>query len=65
MRIRITGRVKWHGKQRQIEIFYDDLTKSWYAHQTINVEKLKAKGNKKAFVDVGRPVQIRHHLKEL
>ena len=53
MRIRITGRVKWHGKQRQIEIFYDDLTKSWHAYQTVEVEKPRAKGDKKAFVDVG------------
>ena len=53
MRIRITGKAKWHGKQGQLEILYDDLTKSWYSHQTIEVEKPEAKGYKKAFVDIG------------
>ena len=65
MRIRITGKAKWQGKQGQLEIFYDDLTKSWHAYQTVEVEKHKAKGDKRALVDVGRPVQIKHHLKEL
>ena len=32
-----------------MEIFYDDLTKNWYAHQTIEVEKPEAKGYKRAF----------------
>ena len=55
LRIRITGEIKWKGKQGRLEIFYDDLTGRWYAYQSVEVNQPSATSpsRKRAFVDLG------------
>jgi len=55
LRIRITGEIRWRGKQGRLEIFYDDLTGRWYAYQSVEVNQPSATSlsGKKAFVDLG------------
>jgi len=54
LRIRITGEIRWKGKQGRLEIFYDDLTGRWYAYQSVEVNQPSATSpEKKAFVDLG------------
>ena len=54
LRIRITGEIKWKGKQGRLEIFYDDLTGRWYAYQSVEVDQPSATSpEKRAFVDLG------------
>lgn len=53
LRIRITGEIKWEGKQGRLEIFYDDLTGRWYAYQSVKVDQSSATSPLKAFVDLG------------
>lgn len=54
LKIRITGEIRWRGKQGSLEIFYDDLSGKWYAHESVEVNQ---QGHtifpKKAFVDLG------------
>jgi len=55
LRIRITGEIRWRGKQGRLEIFYDDLTGRWYAHQSVEVDQPRRTifPEKRAFVDLG------------
>ena len=54
LRIRITGEIKWRGKQGRLEIFYDDLTGRWYAYQSVEVDQQSVTSpEKRAFVDLG------------
>ncbi len=54
LKIRITGEIKWKGKQGRLEIFYDDLTGRWYAYQSVEVNQPRHTiSPKRAFVDLG------------
>ncbi len=54
LRIRITGEIRWRGKQGRLEIFYDDSTGRWYAYQSVDVNQPSATfPEKRAFVDLG------------
>ncbi len=54
LKVRITGEIKWRGKQGRLEIFYDDLTGRWYAYQSVEVNQPSAiSPEKRAFVDLG------------
>jgi len=55
LKIKITGEIRWKGKQGRLEIFYDDLTGRWYAHQTVEVYQPRrtTSPEKRAFVDLG------------
>jgi len=55
LRIRITGESRWKGKQRRLEIFYNDLTGRWHAYQSVEVNQSRRtiSPNKRAFVDLG------------
>jgi putative transposase len=53
LRIRITGEIRWRGKQGRLEIHYDDLTGRWYALQSVEVEINQVKSNKRAYADLG------------
>ncbi|RLG38668.1 MAG: transposase [Candidatus Alkanophagales archaeon] len=59
LRIKWKGRNRWKGKQGRLEIVYDDLSKSWYALQPVEVKPLHQPiGNKKAYCDLGVRVPI-------
>ncbi|ACP37349.1 transposase, IS605 OrfB family [Sulfolobus islandicus M.14.25] len=52
--LKFNGKIKWHGKQGRLEVIYDEVRRSWYAHIPIEVENnVKAKGNLRASVDLG------------
>jgi len=55
LRVRITGEVRWKGKQGRLEIFYDELTGRWYALQSVEVDQPRraVSPKKRAFVDLG------------
>ena len=53
LRIRVTGNIKWIGKQGRLEIHYDDLTGRWYALQSVKVEINQVKSSKRAYADLG------------
>jgi len=55
LKIRITGEIRWKGKQGRLEIFYDDLTGRWYAYQSVEVDQPRriTSPEKRAFVDIG------------
>ncbi|HDH44163.1 MAG TPA: transposase [Thermococcus sp.] len=55
LKIRITGEIRWKGKQGRLEIFYDDLTGRWYAYQSVEVDQSRRtiSPEKRAFVDLG------------
>ena len=55
LRIRITGEIRWRGKQGRLEIFYDDLTGRWYAYQSVEVNQPRRAiyPEKRVFVDLG------------
>jgi len=56
LRVRVTGSIRWKGKQGRLEIFYDDLTGRWYAHQSVEVDQPRhtsSPTSTKAFVDLG------------
>jgi len=54
LRIRITGKVKWRGRQGRLEIHYDDLNGRWYAYQSVKVDQPRhIISHKKAFIDLG------------
>ncbi|OYT34623.1 hypothetical protein B6U96_12580 [Archaeoglobales archaeon ex4484_92] len=48
LRIRITGEIRWRGKQDRLEIHYDDLTGRWYALQSAEVSANRVISNKRA-----------------
>jgi len=37
MKIRFTGRLRWHGKQGRLEIYYDEVRNAWYASIPVEV----------------------------
>jgi len=37
MEIRFTGRLRWHGKQGRLEIYYDEARNAWYASIPVEV----------------------------
>ena len=56
LRVRVTGSIRWRGKQGRLEIFYDDLTGRWYAYQSVEVDQPRhtsSPTSTKAFVDLG------------
>ena len=55
LKIRITGEIRWRGKQGGLEIFFDDLTGRWYAYQSVevNLQSRRITSPVKAFVDLG------------
>jgi len=59
LRVRATGSIRWEGKQGRLEIYYDDLTGRWYAHQSVEVDQPRhttsptSLTSRKAFVDLG------------
>jgi len=53
LRVRITGEVKWKGKQGRLEIYYDDLTGRWYALQSVEAEIDCVESAKRAYADLG------------
>jgi len=54
LRIRITGEIRWEGKQGRLEVFYDDLTGRLYAYQSVEVnQSRRTVSSKRAFVDLG------------
>jgi len=54
LRVRATGSIRWRGEQGRLEIFYDDLTGRWYAHQSVEVDQPRYTISlRKAFVDLG------------
>ena len=55
LKIRITGEIRWRGKQGRLEIHYDDLTGRWYACQSVEVDQPRRaiSSEKRAFVDLG------------
>ena len=56
LRVRATGSIKWEGKQGRLEIYYDDLTGRWYAHQSVEIDQPRhtiSPTSTKAFVDLG------------
>ncbi len=54
LKIRVTGEIRWRGRQGRLEIHYDDLNGRWYAYQSVEVDKPRhIISNKKAFIDLG------------
>lgn len=52
--VKFKGKLRWRGKQKRMEIVYDDLDKKWYAHQSVEAKPLhQPKGDKIVSVDVG------------
>jgi len=37
LEIRFTGRLRWHGKQGRLEIYYDEVGNAWYASIPVEV----------------------------
>ena len=63
LKIRVTGNLKWKGKQGRLEIYYDSLNKKWYALQSVkflytlslkerDTEKY-VESTKRAYIDLG------------
>ena len=40
MEIRFTGRLRWHGKQGRLEIYYDEVRNAWYASIPVEVGEI-------------------------
>lgn len=54
VKIRLTGKLKWKGKQGRMEIIYDSLKSRWYCYQSVEVKKPLHQPNKnKAYIDLG------------
>jgi len=53
LKIRITGNIRWRGKQGRLEIYYDRSQKKWYALQSVEVEERRVKSTKRAYIDLG------------
>jgi len=37
MKISFTGKLRWHGKQGRLEIYYDEMRNAWYASIPVEV----------------------------
>ncbi|MFP3211352.1 MAG: hypothetical protein RXR16_07640 [Thermocladium sp.] len=48
MRISFTGRLRWHGKQGRLEIYYDETRNAWYASIPVEVGVEKTKTGRKS-----------------
>jgi len=54
LKIRMTGEFRWRGKQGRLQILYDDVSRKWYAFQSVSVSRPNTVSTgKKAFVDLG------------
>jgi len=54
LRIRITGEIRWRGKQGRLEIHYDNLTGRWYVYQSVEVDQPRhTTSPKRASIDLG------------
>lgn len=52
--VKINGDQRWNGKQGRLEIYYDHLSKRWYAYMPVECEvPHQPIGDKKAYVDLG------------
>jgi len=57
MEIRFTGRLRWHGKQGRLEVYYDEVRNAWYAIPVeVGVEKTKTGRKSKHIVRGERKV---------
>lgn len=52
LKVRVTGNIKWRGKQGRLEIHYDELTGRWYALQSVEVEIDEVKSTKRTDLGV-------------
>ena len=48
MEIRFTGRLRWHGKQGRLEIYYDEVRNAWYASIPVEVGVEKTKKGRRS-----------------
>ncbi|MFP3299235.1 MAG: transposase [Thermocladium sp.] len=48
MKISFTGRLRWHGKQGRLEIYYDETRNAWYASIPVEVGVEKTKTGRKS-----------------
>ncbi|MFP3313556.1 MAG: transposase [Thermocladium sp.] len=48
MEIRFTGRLRWHGKQGRLEIYYDEIRNAWYASIPVEVGVEKTKTGRRS-----------------
>ena len=48
MEISFTGRLRWHGKQGRLEIYYDETRNAWYASIPVEVGVEKTKTGRKS-----------------
>jgi len=54
LKLKIKGRLKWHGKQGRLEIIYVDVDEVWRGFIAVKVEKPpKRGGNKPLYIDLG------------
>ena len=54
LKLKYKGELKWAGKQRRLEIAYDDVDEVWRGFMTVEVEKPpKRGGNKSLYIDLG------------
>jgi len=48
MEIRFTGRLRWHGKQGRLEVYYDEVGNAWYASIPVEVGVEKTKTGRRS-----------------
>ncbi|MFP3298236.1 MAG: transposase [Thermocladium sp.] len=48
MKISFTGRLRWHGKQGRLEIYYDEMRNAWYASIPVEVGVEKTKTGRRS-----------------
>jgi len=48
MKISFTGRLRWHGKQGRLEIYYDEVGNAWYASIPVEVGVEKTKTGRRS-----------------
>jgi len=48
LKISFTGRLRWHGKQGRLEIYYDEVRNAWYASIPVEVGVEKTKTGRKS-----------------
>ena len=46
LEVEFAGRLRWHGKQGRLEIYYDETRNAWYAYIPVEVGVEKTKGKK-------------------
>ena len=51
MEISFTGRLRWHGKQGRLEIYYDEVRNAWYASIPVEVGvEITRKGRRSKYI---------------